>query len=129
MMEDDDLEEVGRPEGPLEELHVDPYAWEPESDRAPEMPLADPSDERPASRREPLRAAVTRDEDEEDEEAEARRHVAQDEARASAAIAEEELEAPRGERSARPPRDAGVRHETPRTAPPSSFGRRRSRRG
>ena len=26
-IEEDELDDVGRPEGPLEELHVDPYAW------------------------------------------------------------------------------------------------------
>jgi ribonuclease-3 len=45
-IEEDELDDVGRPEGPLEELHVDPYAWgaEPVAPQA-ELALRGESDE------------------------------------------------------------------------------------
>jgi len=54
--EEDDLEEVGRPEGPLEDRHIDPYGYdaaEPATEPEPPVPVARRQPEPPAPRREP----------------------------------------------------------------------------
>jgi hypothetical protein len=54
--EEDDLEEVGRPEGPLEDRHIDPYGYEtpePMAESEPVMPVTRRQPEPPAPRREP----------------------------------------------------------------------------
>jgi hypothetical protein len=52
---EEDLEEVGRPEGPHEELHVDPYAWE--GDAAPRHATDEsPEEDAPAVERGSARA-------------------------------------------------------------------------
>jgi len=121
--EEDELDDVGRPEGPLEELHVDPFAWGVEPAATPEEEIA------PAAR------AATEVDDEEGDEWD-------EEPVAGTAPTVEDDDEPAPTRSAAPP-PAAPRHEPPlesrrEPAPapppapkpePPTFGRRRSRRG
>jgi ribonuclease-3 len=50
---DDEFEEIGRPDGPLEERHVDPYDWEGRTPARPESPGS-------ASEEEPFKATSSR---------------------------------------------------------------------
>jgi len=116
--DDDDFEEVGRPEGPREERHVDVYAAETpvmESRRRPE-PI------------EPLEPVWESDEDADvdpDPEAAERELAEEFETRETREIEAEELERPvsSADRPAPP--------QAPPPSPPAAFGRRpgRSRRG
>ncbi|HYM80266.1 MAG TPA: ribonuclease III [Candidatus Limnocylindria bacterium] len=127
--EEDENEEVGRPEGPLEERHVDPYAWETVAPAEP--PAFESGGEEEESR---SAAPVTQDEPED---------VETPEAPSRPAVRERTWEQDRRERGVRP--DRGSRSErslapepeataptpppTPPPAPSSPAFGRKQRRG
>ena len=137
--DEDENEEVGRPEGPHEERHVDPYAWGSRARpaAAESAPVREPEPVRPAAMepmREPMRPAMMEPEELEPEELEPEM-LEPEELEPEAGEPEEEpwMPATPAEPGGEEPEEAeGPRYpavETPPPPPAAPTWGRRSRRG
>jgi len=129
----DEDEEVGRPEGPFEALHVDPFAWgsEPPAPARAAWPDVEPAEEiveeqEPAASDEP--APRSERTSEREPRASRRESVPAEPTAPPGAAREEETERRRPSEPDTERREPPRAETTPHESQPPQFGRRRSRR-
>jgi ribonuclease-3 len=132
--DEDEHEEIGRPEGPLEERHVDPYAM-----NEPREPVFEPQRKREWEQESPPEFEKEEEPEFDEEEISEEFLEIEEEAETSEADEPETIEPSRVEREPRAARESSPAAEPERAIPeppapdpapetPASFGRRRTRR-